>query len=264
MTSGIVTNFPKTVFTVSLWMKSVDVNSLSTIVSYVQLDDVHVGDNTTGTESTQGMTSNRWQEFAIQDQRNIKIIVRDYLHDEFDVEYNYVNEHTRHGRITSDIDTMNDGTWHFLSVTWSGTSQTVQVYVDTVLLYENNIAPNTVKLSATGMFAVGASIRGDCAAPLVVPATAAANNGRGVCGLVDTSYFIGSLQGVRVWGVELTPAQRILEMQWPFAIEKPSALDELRLYWRFNNIGTPFFFGPSFFVSPFVFLNFFHLLRVFL
>jgi hypothetical protein len=24
-------------------------------------------------------------------------------------------------------------------------------------------------------------------------------------------------------------------MQWPFAIEKPAALDELRLYWRFNS-----------------------------
>ena len=29
------------------------------------------------------------------------------------------------------------------------------------------------------------------------------------------------------------------DLQWPFAIEKPSALDELRLYWRFNNVGTP-------------------------
>ena len=34
-----------------------------------------------------GMVARRWQEFAIQDQTNIKVVVRDYLHDHFDVEY---------------------------------------------------------------------------------------------------------------------------------------------------------------------------------
>jgi hypothetical protein len=61
------------------------------------------------------------------------------------------------------------------------------------------------------------------------------DNRHHVCGLVESTHFVGSLQGVRVWGTALTAAQRALEMQWPFAIEKPAALDELRLYWRFNN-----------------------------
>jgi hypothetical protein len=44
--------FDFTDFQVSLWMRSSDVNSLGTLVSYVRLDDVHAGDNTT--EATQG------------------------------------------------------------------------------------------------------------------------------------------------------------------------------------------------------------------
>ena len=231
VTSGIVTNFPKSVMTVSLWVRSSDINSLSTLVSYVQLDDIHNGDNIS--DSTQGMTSKRWQEFAIQDQTNIKVILRDYLHDSFDVEYDYVNENVRNGRITSNIGTMNDGTWHFLSVSWSSTDETVHVYVDTVLSYSSKINVDVLTLSSKGMFSVGASIRGDCLSNTIIESS------RGVCGLIENTHFIGSLQGVRVWGVALTDSQRILEMQWPFAIEKPSALDELRLYWRFNNIGTP-------------------------
>jgi len=73
-----------------------------------------------------GMVARRWQEFAIQDQTNIKVVVRDYLHDHFDVEYDYVN-HDRPGRTTSNIGTMNDGAWHFLSVVWSGVAHTLQV-----------------------------------------------------------------------------------------------------------------------------------------
>ena len=44
--------FDFTDFQVSLWVRSSDVNSLGTLVSYVRLDDVHAGDNTT--EATQG------------------------------------------------------------------------------------------------------------------------------------------------------------------------------------------------------------------
>jgi hypothetical protein len=52
--SMIKTNvyFDFTDFQVSLWVRSSDVNSLGTLVSYVRLDDVHAGDNTT--EATQG------------------------------------------------------------------------------------------------------------------------------------------------------------------------------------------------------------------
>ena len=56
---------------------------------------MHAGDNKT--EATQGMVGRRWQEFAIQDQTNIKVVLRDYLHDHFDVEYDYVN-HDRPGK----------------------------------------------------------------------------------------------------------------------------------------------------------------------
>ena len=130
---------------------------------------------------------------------------------------------------------MNDGTWHFLSVTWSGVSHTLHVYVDAVLRYSTVLHPAVHTLSSTGMLAVGASIRGDCTSR-----TGIGNGGNGrhqLCGLVEATQFVGSLQGVRVWGTALTASQRVLEMQWPFAIEKPAALDELRLYWRFHNGG---------------------------
>ena len=165
------------------------------------------------------------------------MIVKDYLHDAFDVEYEYVNEGKRDGRRTSNIGTMNDGTWHFLSVSWSGTDKNIHVYVDTVLKYSAPIQMNTDQLSATGIVSVGGSIKGNCKSGTENDNKALVN--RGVCGLVEGTHFIGSIQGVRIWGVELTETQRSLEMQWPFAIEKPSALDELRLFWRFNNVGTP-------------------------
>ena len=79
-----------------------------------------------------------------------------------------------------------------------------------------------------GIVAVGAAVRGDCAAFL------SPSFPRGVCGFISDSEFLGSIQNVQVWGVELTAKQRELEMQWPFAITKPNALDELRIFWRFS------------------------------
>lgn len=210
VTTGIMTNFPRSVLTVSLWMRSSDVSSLSTIMSYVQMNNIHSGDNLT--TSTAGMTSERWQEFAIQDQRNIKVILQDYLYSEFEVEYDYVNA-GREGRRTSNIGTLNDGAWHFLSVSWSGATQEVHVYVDTALRYTNTIRNKKISttLSSTGMLAIGASIRGNCQQNNEMVLEDSTD--RGVCGLVDGTHFVGSIQGVRVWGVELTETQRALEMQ---------------------------------------------------
>jgi len=244
VTSGMMTNFPRSVFTVSLWMRSIDVKSLSTIISYVQLNDIHEGDNVT--ESTAGMTSDRWQEFAIQDQRNVRVIVRDYLHDTFDIEYEYVNDGTRNGRRTSNIGKMNDGTWHFLSVTWSGDDHRVKIFVDTVLSYEVEIHPQVDMLSSTGVLAVGASVRGNCFNDPT--STLLTNNDRGVCGLVQGTHFIGSIQGVRIWGVELTEKQRSLEMQVSFCLLLWEGY--LFLYFSFS-----FFFFISFLSSFKVFLR---------
>jgi len=58
VTSGLMTNFPRSVLTVSMWMRSTDVNSLSTLFSYVQLNDIHEGDNIS--ESTSGMINERY------------------------------------------------------------------------------------------------------------------------------------------------------------------------------------------------------------
>ena len=249
VTSGTIDNFPQSEVTVSMWVRSMDITTGGTLFSFVRNTGVPPpslnGSSAYSGRSSDSLLAERYQELAIHDARNLRVTLRDYLSSEQDaLDHAHLSERDR--RIVTGVGQLNDGSWHFLSVVWKNTDASLRVYVDARLAFQivvpgvpmNNINNNnnnaevdggdSFLLSSSGVIAVGAAVRGDCAA-FVYPISP-----RGVCGLVRGSGFMGSVQGVHVWGVALTEKQRELEMQWPFAIVKPNALDELRLYWRFG------------------------------
>ncbi len=241
VTSGTVNNFPQSEVTVSMWVRSMDITTGGTLFSFVQNTGTPPpslnGSTANGGRSSDSLLAERYQELAIHDARNLRVTLRDYLSTELDaLDHPHLSERDR--RIVTGVGQLNDGSWHFLSVVWKSMDASLRVYVDAQLQYQTIVpgVPTSNKvesgegflLSSTGAIAVGAAVRGDCALFLYPTPP------RGVCGLVRGSGFLGSIQSVQVWGVALTKKQRELEMQWPFAIVKPNALDELRLFWRFG------------------------------
>merc|ERR1711871_390646 len=247
VTSGTIDNFPRSEVTVSMWVRSMDIATGGTLFSFVK----NTGEpppslNETsayGARSAESLLAKRYQEFAIHDARNLRVTLKDYLSTEEDA-LDHAHLSVRDRRIVTGIGELNDGSWRFLSVVWESMHASLRVYIDARLVFHTTVAGVSIQhnynndnnggnflLSSSGVIAVGAAARGDCAA-IVYPVAP-----RGVCGLLRGSEFFGSVQGVRVWGVALTKKQRELEMQWPFAILKPNALDELRLFWRFTADG---------------------------
>merc|ERR1711871_1877795 len=244
VTSGTIDNFPRSEVTVSMWVRSMDIATGGTLFSFVK----NTGEpppslNETsayGARSAESLLAKRYQEFAIHDARNLRVTLKDYLSTEEDA-LDHAHLSVRDRRIVTGIGELNDGSWRFLSVVWESMHASLRVYIDARLVFHTTVAGVSIQhnynndnnggnflLSSSGVIAVGAAARGDCAA-IVYPVAP-----RGVCGLLRGTEFLGSVQGVRIWGVALSKKQRELEMQWPFAILKPNALDELRLFWRFD------------------------------
>lgn len=245
VSSGVVDNFPQSEVTVSMWVRSVDVSTGGTLFSFVKNTGTpppSLNQSSTSHRSN-SLISERYQEIAIHDARSLRVTIRDYMSNEEDkLDLAHLSERDR--RIVTGVGHLNDGSWHFLSVVWKSSDASLHVYVDSKIAFHTivpgiNFGHNEkFLLSSSGILAVGAAVRGDCAV-FVYPLSP-----RGVCGFISGSEFIGSVQNVQVWGVALSAKQRELEMQWPFAITKPNALDELRIFWRFYG-GSDMLVGPN-------------------
>jgi len=177
-----------------MWVRTTDVSQPGTLMSF------------TG----QNSSSADYYEFAVLDQRSLRVVVKDH------VDFTW-----RHPAQETGV-TLNDGMWHHLVVTWSSKDGQVVVYRDGANVFNTKGYRTGETISRQGIIMVGNTPLDPTVCESLQPFYAP-------CQVLPDTGFIGAVQNIRIYTEILGPEGAINDFQWPFTGETNL---QLKVYWR--------------------------------
>jgi hypothetical protein len=119
-----------------------------------------------------------------------------------------------HGKVQEDGEgqmrtgiTMDDGEWHFVAFTWRAADGRVQAFKDGALSYLAGGYKTGTTLTGGGSMMAGQLQASSCST---------GSNGAALCSYAGGFGFEGELQNIRIWGRELSNAELLHGLAWPF------------------------------------------------
>eukprot|EP00945_MAST-04E_sp_MAST-4E-sp1_P000844 g844.t1 len=201
--AGAIHDFPDSDITVSMWIRTTDVQSAGTLLAFYPSNAT----NTSLVDATTGATI-PFYEFALYDQRALRLAVADHS----DLTW-------RHPTVETGV-AVNDGTWHHVALTWASNTGAVQLWVDGANKFSHSGGYRTDHvMQRQGTLVIGNSIVGNCDGPKQYP-----------CDLLSWKRgFTGVLQNIRVYTEVLGASGVLDDLRWPFV---GASNLQLKIYWR--------------------------------
>jgi len=192
-----------------MWIRTTDVTRAGTLLSFTPTAPSNTSLNTSYDGSVVP-----YYEFAILDQRSVRVAVRDHV----DMTWRHPAQETNVA--------LNDGTWHHVVVTWSSQNGNVVVYKDGAKVFDNSENGGSpyrkgVEIKRDGVVMVGN-------APLN---TSQCNRYPGIqpCAISQTTGLIGAVQNIRLYTEILGKKGAVDDFLWPYFGHSNL---QLKLYWR--------------------------------
>jgi hypothetical protein len=208
-TAKNISDFPMVDISVTMWIRTTDVSQAGTLLSFSPISP----SNTSLLKSKDG-SEVPYYEFAILDQRSVRVAVRDH-----------VDMTWRYPAIETNV-VLNDGTWHHVVVTWSSQNGNVVLYKDGAKVFdslENDGEPyrKGVEMERNGVVMVGnvpLSTTQCNLSPISQP-----------CNILPNSGLIGAVQNIRMYTEVLGSKGAVDDFLWPYFDHSNL---QLKLYWR--------------------------------
>merc|ERR1712054_728531 len=208
-TAKNISDFPTVDISVTMWIRTTDVSQAGTLLSFSPISP----SNTSLLKSKDG-SEVPYYEFAILDQRSVRVAVRDH-----------VDMTWRYPAIETNV-VLNDGTWHHVVVTWSSQNGNVVLYKDGAKVFdslENDGEPyrKGVEMERSGVVMVGnvpLSMTQCNLSPISQP-----------CNILPNTGLIGAVQNIRMYTEVLGSKGAVDDFLWPYFDHSNL---QLKLYWR--------------------------------
>ena len=251
-TTSPVTDFPKTQFTVAMWIRTSDLEqegNEGTLISYEvpasAMDGVNKGYGA--------------HELLVYNASSITLIIRGTL--------DTYNSNKRQMGLSTNVNVA-DGTWHHLAITWNSAGGEVFVYRDGIVVFDGGPYQTELTLRSGGSFVIGRTqyLNTPCYNGGVANSNSNSNALGGGASSADTNagassesgalsaagtlnaqnnlnsnefclfddlnggLLLADLQNVRVWNTVRSQHHIHLGMRWPFTALRLGLI----LYWHFD------------------------------